>query len=387
MKLRTYAAALPALLLVLSSAVPCTTAYAQSGTVLWNHEVGGQLWAPLRYHEGNLYFGSDDSTFYAFDVGKKQLRWQFDTGGIIRSGADIGDGRVLFASDDGFLYALAADSGAEIWRFDLGSSGMTRVLPATDPPYRYDYLHSSPTHHDGTVYVGSANGVLYAIDRETGQERWQFETGGKIRSSPAVDGRNVYFGSWDGHLYAVGAVDGGLIWRFDTEGIVQGSPAIGAGNVFVGSRSAAVFAIDAKTGEQKWKHVHEDGSWVESSPVFSDGVVYVGSSDALTLFALDAETGQTVWDFRTGGWSWSSPLLANGVVYIGGLSASPYYFEGVTLRPGFIAVDQENGSSLWVFTPEPVEGYITGGVFSTPALADGVIYVGALDGRLYALEE
>jgi len=345
------------------------------------------LWAPLRHHEGDLYFGSDDSSFYAFDIERKAVRWQFETGGIIRSGADISGGTVFFASDDGFLYALAADSGAEIWRFDLGSSSMTRVLPATDPPYSYDYLHSSPTCHEGTVYVGSANGALYAIDHETGQERWRFETDGKVRSTPAVDGRNVYFGSWDGHVYAVNAADGDLVWRFDTGGIVQGSPAVGAGTVFVGSRSAAVFALDALTGEQEWKHAHEDGSWVESSPVFNDGAVYVGSSDARTLFALDAESGQTIWDFETGGWSWSTPRLANGVVYVGGLSASPYYFEGVVLRSGFFAVDQESGSSLWEFTPAPIEGYITGGVFSTPVVVDGIVYIGALDGRLYALKE
>jgi outer membrane protein assembly factor BamB len=359
---------------------------AQSGAPVWSHDVGGQLWAPLAHEGGTLYFGADDATFRAFDIGSREVRWKFETGGMIRSGAEIADGTVLFASDDGFLYAVEADSGTEIWRFDLGSSGMTRALPATDPPYEYDYLHSSPVYHTGTIYIGSANGALHAIASESGRERWRFETEGKIRSTPVVDRGIVYFGSWDGHVYAVNA-DGDLVWQFDTGGVVQGSPALGAGKVFVGSRSAAVFALDASSGELAWKHVNEDGSWVESSPVYSDGVVYVGSSDALQLFALDSETGETIWAFRTGGWSWSTPTLANGAVYIGGLSASPYYFEGVTLRAGFFAVDRKTGESLWEFTPQPVEGYITGGVFSRPAIVDGVVYVGALDGRLYALEE
>jgi len=387
MKPSTLVAPLPVLLLVLSSVAACTDVYAQSGTVLWSQAVGGPIWAPLVRHGGDLYIGSDDSVFYAFDIERREVKWRFETGGIIRSGAEIAGGKVFFASDDGFLYALSGASGEKVWRFDLGSSDIARVLPAIDPPYAYDYLHSSPIHHEGTVYVGSADGALYAIDRETGKVRWRFETDGAIRSTPVVDGGNVYFGSWDGHVYAVEARDGTEVWRFDTGGIVQGSPAIGAGKVFVGSRSAAVYALDALTGEQEWTHAHEDGSWVESSPVFSDGVVYIGSSDALTLFALDAETGHTNWEFETGGWSWSTPLLADGVVYIGGLSASPYYFEGVTLRRGLFAVDQEGGAGLWEFTPQPVEGYITGGVFSTPVVADGVVYVGALDGRLYALKE
>jgi outer membrane protein assembly factor BamB len=355
-------------------------AQAQSGTRLWSHEIGAQLWAPLAYEGGTLYFGADDATFRAFDVGSREVRWKLETGGMIRSGAEIADGVVFFASDDG-------DSGVEIWRFDLGSSGITRILPATDPPYEYDYLHSSPVAHEGTLYIGSANGALYAIDSETGRERWRFETEGKIRSTPVVDRGNVYFGSWDGHVYAVSAADGDLVWQFDTGGIVQGSPATGGGKVFVGSRSAAVFALEADSGEQVWKHVHEDGSWVESSPVYRDGAVYVGSSDALQLFALDAETGRAIWSFRTGGWSWSTPRVGDGAVYIGGVSASPYYFEGVTLRAGFVAVDRKTGEGLWEFTPPPIEGYITGGVFSSPALVDGLVYVGSLDGRLYAFEE
>jgi outer membrane protein assembly factor BamB len=387
MRSRTSTVVLPAALFVLSIIVSCATAHAQSGRMLWSHEIGGQFWAPLLHHEGILFFGTDDSVFYAFDIESQQIQWTFETGGIIRSGAAIGGATVFFASDDGFLYALEADSGNELWRFDLGSSKIARVLPATDPPYEYDYLHSSPVIHEGTVYIGSADGALYAIDPATGQERWCFETEGMVRSSPVVDAGSVYFGSRDGHVYAVDAYSGTLEWRFDTGGIVQGSPAVGAGKVFVGSRSAAVFALDAQTGELEWRHVNEDGSWVESSPIFRDGTVYIGSSDALTLYALDAQTGDTTWEFRTGGWSWSTPLVTDEAVYIGGLSASPYYFEGVVLKAGFYAVDRGTGEGAWEFTPQPIEGYITGGVFSTPVVVDGVVYMGALDGRLSAFEE
>ncbi len=389
MKRAAIIAAISGLLLVLSNGPALAQFRPDPGDLLWSQEIGGQLWAPLTHHEGTLYFGSDDSTFYAFDIEDREVIWRFHTGGMIRSGAEVIGDNVVFASDDGFLYALALDSGKESWRFYLGSAGFDRVLPAVDPPYGYDYRHSSPLNRGGVIYVGSANGVLYAIYEEIGLVRWQFETEGPIRSTPVTDGRNVYFGSWDGHVYAIDAVEGTLSWRFDTGGIVQGSPATGAGAVFVGSRSASVFALDARTGEQRWKHVHEDGSWVESSPVFSDGVVYVGSSDALALFALDAGTGDSVWEFDTGGWSWSAPVLADDVVYIGGLSASPYKVEGVDLRPGFFAVDQETGAALWEFTPAPVEGegYLTGGMYSTPAIVDGVIYVGGIDGRLYALKQ
>ena len=375
------------LLLVVAAGQSFAQLRPEPGDQLWRQEIGGQIWAPLLHDDGVLYFGTDDSRFYAFDIESREVKWRFRTGGIIRSGAVVVGEHVVFASDDGYLYSLDLDTGREFWRFDLGSAGFERVLPAIDPPYAYDYRHSSPLNRAGIIYVGSPSGVLYAIYNDTGLEFWRFRTDGPIRSTPVSDGRNIVFGSWDGHVYAVDALEGTLAWRHDTGGIVQGSPATGAGKVFVGSRSASVFALDSRSGAEQWKHVNQDGSWVESSPVFSGGVVYVGSSDARALYALDAETGNTIWEFETGGWSWSDPVLNDDVVYIGGLGVSSYYFEGVDMRPGFFAVDQETGAGLWEFTPEMIEGFINGGVFSTPAIVDGVIYVGGIDGRMYALKQ
>jgi outer membrane protein assembly factor BamB len=370
--------------LALSLATHPGFARAQSGTQVWSQAVAGPVWTPLAHHGGHLYFGSDDSTFYAFALDRKAVSWRFRTLGIIRSGAVAADGLVLFASDDGFLYALAEESGAEVWRTRIAGPGVGRRLPSPDPPFEYDYAHSTPTVRDGVVYVGSAAGALHALDLETGKERWRYTTDGKVRSTPAVAAGTVYFGSWDGHVYAVDAMDGDLAWRFDSGGVIQGAPAVGAGMVFVGSRSATVFALHARSGELVWEHVHEDGSWVESSPVYADGVLYVGSSDGRALFALDAKSGEARWRFETGGWSWSTPRVTDGTVYIGSLSASPYPVE---LRPGFFAVDRDRGAELWKFRPASVEGFVSGGVFSTPAVIDGLVYVAGLDGRLYAFRK
>ena len=221
----------------------------------------------------------------------------------------------------------------------------------------------------------------------SGAELWRFATADRIRSTPAVAGDTVYVGSWDGHLYAVDAATGVETWSFDTGGRVQNSPAVASGRVIVGSRAAKLFALSAETGELEWIYVHEDGSWVESSPVVRGDVVYVGSSDALKLFALDAESGEQRWQLETGGWSWSTPRVTDDTVFIGSISAYPYYFEGVDLEAGFLAVDRQTGRERWRMTPEAITGYITGGVFSTPQISGGVVYLAALDGVIYAIGE
>jgi outer membrane protein assembly factor BamB len=345
------------------------------------------MWAPTTYDGGLLFFGCDDSTLYAFDVSARQARWQFKTGGIIRSGANVTAGIVTFASDDGFLYALDAESGEVRWKFNLGSADFARRGPAPDAPYVYDYLHSSPVVDKGVVYIGSADHNVYAVNHASGEEIWRFATDSTVRSTPVVHNNRVYFGSWDGHAYAIAVETGEELWRYDCGAVIQSSPAIVDANIVIGSRSAQIFALDAQTGDPAWILPHEDGSWVESSPVYHDGVVYIGSSDALKLFAIEPDSGQVQWEYRTVGWSWGTPTVSNGAVYIGGISAVPYYFEGVVLKAGFYAIDRMTGQELWSLTPEPIEGYITGGVFSSAAVADGIVYVCGLDGILYAVAE
>jgi len=355
-----------------------------AGSVLWTYDVGEQIWTPLALEAGVLFFGDDAGTLHALDIAKRQLRWRFATTGRIRSAATVDGGAVLFASDDGFLYAVGRDSGRERWKLDLGSSGLERRLPAASPPYAYDYLHSSPTVEEGTVYVGSADKKLYAVDAETGRLRWSFAAQGSIRSSPAVSGGTVYFGSWDGSVYAVSAESGEEVWSYGTGAPIQGSPAIAGGRVIVGSRSARVLALDAASGEVEWTYVLAHGSWVESSPVVKGDIVYIGSSDALALLALDARSGAEVWRFKTGGWSWGTPVVTDEVVYIGSISASPYW---VDLVSGFFAVDRQTGEERWRMTPEAVEGYVIGGVFAAPAIDAGIVYVASLDGRIHAIRE
>ncbi len=357
----------------------------QSGAVLWTLELPGQIWSSPSLSDGLLSVGADDGAVTTIDTGTREIRWRFETGGRIRSAVVADGARVLAVSDDGNLYALDRATGAERWRFALGGVGDGRVLPSLQPPYDYDFLHSSPVAAGEVIYVGATDGRLHALDRRTGSPRWSFQAEGRIRSTPTVEGDRVYFGSWDGHVYALDAADGTEIWRHDMGGIIQGSPAVSAGKVVVGSRSTRIKALDTDTGAPVWTHVFEDGSWVESSPVVDSGVVYVGTSDHLKLMALDLSTGQVRWAFPTGGWSWSRPAVLDGTVYIGGISAYPYYFEGVDLERGFFAVDALTGQERWRLVPAGLEGYVTGGVFASPAFDDGTVYVASIDGTIHAV--
>lgn len=361
-------------------------ARAAPGDKLWEFRTGGPIWGSLAQDAGTLYFGSDDRRLYALDLASRKLRWRFETGGAVRSRPAVSGDLVLVSSDDGFLHAVDRASGRARWRFDLKARDLARRPPSPDNPY-FDFLQSSPVVHAGRVYIGSLNGTLFVVDAATGALAWSVGTGDAIRSTPVIAGGRVYFGGWDDHLYAVDLATRKVAWRADTGGIVQSTPAVDRGRVVVGSRSARLTAYDAETGKEAWRHDYTDGSWVESSALADGGMLYVGSSDSLKLSAVAADTGREVWRFNAGGWVWATPVLANGTLYAGAISAHPYYFEGVTLASGFFAVDAATGRQKWRFTPRPVAGYVTGGVMGSPVVTGGVVYVGALDGRVYALKE
>ncbi len=94
-------------------------------------------------------------------------------------------------------------------------------------------------------------------------------------------------------------------------------------------------------------------------------MVYVGSSDWYKVNAIDIATGELKWDFTTQGDPWSSPAVSNGVVYIGATGGYLY------------ALDGASGTELWkvktgpaLKTVEPVR--FDGGVVSSPTVVDGV---------------
>ena len=191
--------------------------------------------------------GASESGFYlsAFDARAQRELWRFATGRQVYSAPAVSDGVVYLASTDSRLYALDAATGEEQWRFQaVGGSW------------------ASPVVSDGTVFFTASDGHLYALDATTGEERWRFELFGPRQLdansfgrgtwlSPSVHDGTVYAGSLDWHLYAIDATTGQEQWRFKTRGSVWGSPAISDGMVYFGSNDLNLYAVDAATRRGK----------------------------------------------------------------------------------------------------------------------------------------
>ena len=122
---------------------------------------------------------------------------------------------------------------------------------------------------------------------------WTFKTGDAIKSSPVIWNGTIYIGSNDGFVYAVNS-SGGLRWKFNTGNSVEAPPLIHDNMVYAGNLAGVMFALDAKTGVLKWKYT-ADGqiSGSVNHAVSRDQKttsILFGSYD-FNLHCLDASTG------------------------------------------------------------------------------------------------
>jgi outer membrane protein assembly factor BamB len=277
--------------------------------------------------------------------GPVSLRWSYTTGNFVDSPAVAG-GTVYIGSDDGKVYALDAATGDLRWTYTTGAA-----------------VESSPAVAAGTVYIGSNDDRVYALNAATGHLRWTYKTGSYVVSSPAVEGGTVYIGSFDGKVYALDAVTGRLRWTYTTGAAIYSSPAAVGGTVYVGSYDGNVYALNAATGRPRWSY--STGDSVDSDPTVAGGTVYIGSTND-KVYALDAATGRIRWTYTTGSSIHSSPAATDTTVYIGSNDDRVYALNAAT------------GRVRWTYT--------TGGaVESSPTVSHGIVYIGSFDGNVYAL--
>ena len=242
--------------------------------------------------------------------------------------------------------------GPGLWEFD-NPSGKVKSSPAIDPG-------------NGTIYVGSNDNKLYAINPNGGL-KWAFTTGGDVISSPAIasDG-TIYVGSNDNQVYAI-RPNGTLRWQFGTGGDVRSSPAVGSdGTIYIGSDDGNMYALDPTTGAQKpgWPFNAGAAFSLGHPAIGQDGTIY--ASDQVSMLYAFNQDGTLKWTFN----------LTDGNDYMPGIDRTGGPNDGTIYSDIFgsslVAINPD-GSEKWQFLfTSPFTD-----IDSTPTVGpDGVIYFG-----------
>ena len=176
----------------------------------------------------------------------------------------------------------------------------------------------------------------------------------------------VYVGCRDSNLYAIDAQSGTEKWRVNNQGSwVVGSPAVTQGKVVYATSDSALFhEVDAQSGKPLLKQ--DVKAYTFASPTVAGDVVLVGVMNG-TLEARDLATGTLLWDYRTEaskrnrGWALDKERRFN----------NPLLFSSTWREAPIVAQDRQLSVGSFV---------------STPLAVAGAVYVGSTDGAVYAME-
>ena len=200
----------------------------------------------------------------------------------------------------------------------------------------------------GRVVVGTRDGWLRALTPE-GALAWELQLGGRFEAPPRIDGDTVYAGSTDGHLYAVELGSGALRWKYDAQEEVGTTPVVAGGLVLAMTLQDTLVAVEARTGAWKWHHRREfrEGFTIRgAASVLVTGALAFGAYSDGTVAALDLITGTVRWERKVAPQAdfmdVDSLRAHGGRLFVAAYSGAIY------------ALDAQTGQQLWeVKAPGP----------------------------------
>ncbi len=275
----------------------------------------------------------------------------------------------------GFIYAFNASTGQRLWSFQCPTGTRFDHKPLS---LEGTYLYAMSAAYSSQD--ASWHGAIYALDAQSGKLLWNYTTFGQFGSF-LTDGRNVYVSSnsvdtrnnldaqnsggsvYEGGIACLDGVSGKMLWNYPIDDSV-GQPVAVDDTLYVASGNGVLYSFNASNGKALWSYTAGTGI---GSIHAVDGYLYVGSSTG--VLCLNRFNGAVIWNFAASDFTGSSPCYptyADGIVYVG--ANGPMFFSPVT-HWNFYAVDASTGERLWNYTL----GY---GVASEPTFEKGVVYIG-----------
>lgn len=384
----------------------CTTAPGISEPrLLWRQNVGIQAWlnSPV-VTDDRVYVGSagldrgrsdPGDGVYSIDLRDGRVIWRFSADNDV-NGVSVGDGLVVATGDQGEVWALDAGDGALHWSLDSEGS----------------MFFTSPLIIEDLVIVGSSDGVLHALELDSGRIRWTVEFDSPLRGGAASDGEAIYAIGEAGDVRAFD-LDGREYWRqklnFATLASDTLTARVFAAPTIVGDHVIVPFvrddvypvpaltALDRYTGSVRWEASDPNrvaSGWgnLRSSPAVAGDLLVFGDPTFPGLAAVGIEDGQAKWSIPAGKGcldQWPSPTVTGQLAVLpradGGIYAFDY--EELDLRwSAFLGRQPGDGDFPVGFEGMPCSTLVP--IQASPAVApDGSIVIGTLEGDLLRIAE
>jgi len=242
------------------------------------------------------------------------------------------------------LEAVDIASGDTLWTFEVSGSGSSM-----------DFVCAQ---NDSMIFAGGQQGLgLYALDRETGKEKWSKPIGTLYTKNIILDNELAFI--LGDSLYCLSIQDGSTIWSQTMN--VQSTPAVDDKYVYVVGRYL-IRIFDKVTGEPVWSRT--DSEWTTGGIVVDNNCFYTQSND--TIFAYNKESWDVKWIYKSEGDTIQAELLNTIAISDSKLC---FIIKGNSEGNGeLVTLDKETGGFLWAHT------FSSRFLFS-PTIANGVVYV------------
>ncbi len=324
------------------------------------HRSSGQTAAAQQ----NIYItasGGDttgNSWVYKLNAQTHALQWKTSILGQILGRATVVDGTVYVSTDVGAIYALNASDGAVRW-------GSPPTPPSLVPP---SASAGMLVIGDGAVYISGPGYTVYAYRAATGALLWRKTVA--AGACPSTSASNALVDLTYGDRPSTVPYCGALV------GLTYGDGALYGSEVSHNGKERSLFALNAATGALLWRTPAPENR-LFGPPQFANGKLFA-ALQLLSLFVYDIDSplphdAIAAYDAKTGAQLWRSqpvieneyipPVVAHGILYVAGTDAAK--------STGYIyALNEANGTVSWRYHTEAGEAF-----YSSPEVADGVLYI------------
>ena len=314
--------------------------------------------------DGEKLYLADGAEVTAYFADSQQLAWKYPAEAKANlqfyAAPSVQEDRVIIGDYGAAGGVFSPGVTVSVYALENSDNGGTAPELWTNNAKFNDKIVASPLQIGDTVYIGTADNFMYALDATSGEPIWSFETGHSIWGQPAYRDGVLFVTSMDRSLSAVDAANGEEMWQTPFVGAIASGPVLNEDLVYIANFDSQVHALDIHTGEEQWAAAANN--WVWGAPAYADGTVYYADVEG-NIFAVDALTGAAKWQQQMPGSTQTSPVVAGNIVYVASEGESSEVPIGA-LR----AFSVEDGRELWTtIAPAPL--------FTTPVIVDDAIIV------------
>ncbi len=273
-----------------------------AGAPVYMYQAGGAIGCQpyLDTERDEVFFASDDGVVHSLVASTGQVRWRAEIDGAVGRRPIATEDTLYVATDADVVVAFTRDTGEALWRYRRDA-----------PQGFYIAEHAGLTIEGRRLITGFTDGAVVSLDPRDGHVQWTRETLGDlpaaaatdvmrftdVDTTPVIDNGTLYVASFAGGLYALDLGSGSVRWiRQELTGIT-GLAAAPDDMLVASSGDLGVVGIDRGTGDTLWRHRITRGA--PTAPRVIGDLVVLGETEG-GLVSLLAANGHEVGRIENG---------------------------------------------------------------------------------------